>query len=72
MASSLSNLVKNISEGIRKIKCKYSHDDKKYETWRIKCKYCTCLLKYANFKDDLIEYKCFVVRKIINKSLMKS
>ena len=24
MASSLSNFVKNISEGIRKIKCKYS------------------------------------------------
>ena len=28
MASSLSNLVNNISEGIHKIKCKYRHDDK--------------------------------------------
>ena len=29
MASSLSNLVKNLSEGIYRIKCKYGHDDKK-------------------------------------------
>ena len=29
MASSLSNLVNNFSEGIHKIKCKYRHDDKK-------------------------------------------
>ena len=28
MASSLSNLVNNHSEGIHKIKCKYRHDDK--------------------------------------------
>ena len=29
MASSLSNLVNNPSEGIHKIKCKYEHDEKK-------------------------------------------
>ena len=28
MASSLSNLVNDLSESIRKIKCKYGHDDK--------------------------------------------
>ena len=28
MASSLSNLVNNLSEGIHRIKCKYGHDDK--------------------------------------------
>ena len=28
MGSSLSNLVNNLSEGIRRIKCKYGHDDK--------------------------------------------
>ena len=28
MASSLSNLVNNFSEGIHRIKCKYRHDDK--------------------------------------------
>ena len=54
MATSLSNLVKNLSEGIHRIKCKYGHDDKKYETGGIKYKYCDCFLKYINFKDDLI------------------
>ena len=32
LASSLSNLVNNLSEGIHRIKCKYKHDDKKCET----------------------------------------
>ena len=35
IASSLSNLVNNLSEGIHKIKCKYGHDDKKCQTCRI-------------------------------------
>ena len=38
MASSLSNLVNNFSEGICRIKCKFGHD-KKCETCGIKCKY---------------------------------
>ena len=38
MASSLSNLANNISEGIHNIKCKYEHDDKKREICRIKYK----------------------------------
>ena len=58
MASSLSNLVNNLSEGIHKIKWKYEHDDKKCESYGIKYKYCDCFLEYANFKDDLTEYKC--------------
>ena len=29
MASSFSNLVNSLSEGIRKIQCKHGHDDKK-------------------------------------------
>ena len=32
MASSLSTLVNNISEGIHRRKCKVEHDDKKCET----------------------------------------
>ena len=32
MASSLSNLVNNLSEGIHRIKYKYRHNDKKCET----------------------------------------
>ena len=48
MASSLSNLVNNLSEGLHRIKFKLKHDDKKCETCGIKCKYCDCFLKYAN------------------------
>ena len=60
MASSLSNLVYNFSEGIHRIKCKFGHDNKKYETYGIKCKYCDCFLEY---KNDLIEYKCLCCNK---------
>ena len=59
MARSLSNLVNNISEEIHIILCKYEHYDKKYETCRIKYIYCNFFLEYQNFKDHLIEYKCF-------------
>ena len=56
MASSVSNLVNNLSERIHKIKCKYGHDYKKCEFCGIKYKCCKCFLEYA--KDDLIQYKC--------------
>ena len=58
MATSLPNLVNNLSEKIYRIKYKYGHDYKKCETCGIKYKYCECILEYTNFKDDLIEYKC--------------
>ena len=54
MASSLSNFVNNLSEGIHRIKFKFGHDDKKSETCMIKYKYCDYFLEYINFKDDLI------------------
>ena len=63
MASSLSNLVNNLSEGIHRIKCKYGDDDKKRETCGIKYKHCECFLEYTNFKDDLIEFKCLSCNK---------
>ena len=62
-ASSISNLVSNLSAGIHRIKCKYEHDDKKCETCKIKCKYCDCFLEYTNFRDNLIEYKCLCCNK---------
>ena len=62
MASSISNLVNNLSEGIHKIKCKYRHNEK-YETCGIKYKHCHYLLEYIDFKDDLIEYKCLCCNK---------
>ena len=57
MASSLSNLVNNLSEGLHRIKCKLGHDDRKCETCGIEYKYCDCFLEYTIFKDDLIECK---------------
>ena len=58
MASLLSNLVNNFSEGIHKIKCKYGHDGKKCETCGVRYKYGNCFLEYTNSKEGLIEYKC--------------
>ena len=58
MGSSLSNLVNNLSEGICRVKWKFGHNGKKSETCTIKSMYCDCFPEYANFKDDLIEYKC--------------
>ena len=63
MASSLSNFINNLSEGIHRIKCKNGHDDKKCETCRIKYKHCDCVLKHTNVKDDLIEFKCLGCNK---------
>ena len=73
MASSLSNLVNNLSKGIHRIKCKFGHKDKKCETCEIKYfKYRNCFLEYINFEVDLKEYRCLFVTKTINTSLMKS
>ena len=55
MTSSLSNLVNNIAEKIHRTKCKYGHDNKKWETCRIKYKKCELFLEYINLKDNLIK-----------------
>ena len=47
MASSLSNLVDNLAEGIHKIRCKD----------------CNCFLEYESVKDNLIKYKCLSCNK---------
>ena len=47
MASSLSNLVDNLTEGIHKIKCKDYN----------------CFLEYDSIDDDLIKYKCLPCNK---------
>ena len=58
MAKSLWNLINKLSEGSRKIECKFGHNDKKCGNCRIKYKYCDCFLGYINLNDDdLIEYK---------------
>ena len=45
------------------MKCKYGHDNKKYEKCGIKHKNCKRFFEYINFKDDLIEYKCLCSNK---------
>ena len=47
LASSLSNLVDNLTEGIHKNKCKD----------------CDCFLEYESVKDNLIKYKCLSCNK---------
>ena len=69
MANSLLNLVNNLAEGIRNIKCKYRHDDKKCGTCGNKCNDCDCFLEYKNFKDNFIEYKCFCCNKSCQKKV---
>ena len=60
MASSLSNLVDNLGEGIHKIKCKD----------------CICFLQCESVNDSLIKYKCLSCNKIysnkINQKFLKS
>ena len=45
MATSLSNLFNNLSEGIHKTKCKYKHDVKECETYGITYDICDCFLE---------------------------
>ena len=52
MASSLSNLVDNLTEDFHRVKCKSGHYDKKCERCGIKYKYYSCFLEYTNFKGD--------------------
>ena len=59
MASLLSVLVNNLAEGIHKIKRKYGHDNKKFETCGV----------IQNFKDNLIKYKCLFCYKNYQKKI---
>ena len=54
-ASSFSNLVENIAEGI-------------HET---KCKDCDCFAEYESVRDNLIKYKCLSYNKDYSKKLDK-
>ena len=58
MTSSLSDLVNNLSERIHKIKIRYRHNNKKWETCGTTYEVFDCFLAYINFKDASIEYKC--------------
>ena len=53
MATSLSNLVDNLTEGIHKIECK---------DW-------DCFLEYQIVKDNLIKYKCLSCNKAYSNKI---
>ena len=55
MATSLSNFIDNITERIRKIKCK---------DW-------DCFLEYERVKDNLIKYKCLSCNKDYSNKIDK-
>lgn len=71
LASSLSNIVEDHSEGTHKTKWKYRHDNKKCENFKIKCKYCECYLEYINAKDDLLIFKCLSCNENYKKKWRK-
>ena len=60
MESSLSNLANIFVEDNNEIECKYGHGNKNYKKCGTKRKDFKGFLEYANFKDDLTEYKCFI------------
>ena len=58
MATLLSNLLNNLSEGIHKIKCKYRHGDKKKKNAKPAALNINIATVFLNTQDDLIQYKC--------------
>ena len=80
MASSLSNFINHLAEGIHKIKCKYRHDNEKCETCGIKYVDCECCLEYCfnknyqkkideNFKKQFVN-SCNFSNHDINKFIL--
>ena len=67
MASSLSNLVSSLSEGIYKIKSKYKHDDKNVKFLELNTNTVSVILNIQTYINGLIEYKCLCCNKIYQK-----
>ena len=72
MASSLSHLINNFGEGIRKIKCKNEQNNIKCETLGIKYKHCNFFLEYTRFKMIQQDANLYVLIRYIKKRLMKT
>ena len=53
IASSLSTLVDNLSEGIHKIKCKYRHDNKNGKDADLNTKIASAILKHNYMKKQI-------------------
>ena len=71
MAISLSKLVKNLAEGIQKIKYKYEHYDKNVKLAELNTKTVTAFLNKQTF-IDLIEYQYLCYNKNYQKCLIKT
>ena len=73
MANSLQNLVKNLSERVHRIKCKFGYDDKKCG---IKYKYCLSIiivfLNIQTLKMILEKTNVYFAIRIAKQNLMKS
>ena len=63
MASSLSNLVNNLAQGIHKIKCKYEDDNKKCKTCRIKFKDMRVIFKICALEYEELILLVFLLRQ---------
>ena len=72
MVSSLQNFAENPAEKIHKIKCKYVHDNNKYEACTIKYKDFECFLQYWNVKADLIKHKYLCYNKNYPKTFVEN
>ena len=65
MASSLSNIVNNLSEGIHRIKCKFGHSDKR-ETSGIKYSIATVFSNIQTLKMISYNTNVCILAKIIS------
>ena len=67
IASSSSNVVENLAEGINEIKCKHVHYNKNCKTCWIKYTKYECSLEYTNFESNLIPTQMFMLQKVLPK-----
>ena len=75
MASSLSNLVNNLVEGIHKIKCKYYNCFLEYESLNdnlVKCKYLSCNKNFSSKIDEKFKKQFKSIFKFSNNGINKS
>ena len=70
MASLLSNLLDNITEGIH-VNANIDMMIKSEKRVELQYKDCKCCLEYTNVKNDLILYKCLYWNRNYQNKLMK-
>ena len=72
MASSLSNLINNLSKGIQKVKCKYGHDEKtNVKLAELNINIAPSFLNTQTLKMIWQNTNAYVVTKIIKKTKLQ-